>query len=398
MPIQNPEEYDNHANLPEVENSGGLPTLPNGQSIPQYTIVDQTSLDGNKIVDLADPEYGMDAVNLRTLHRTINALELGLTEAQALELIEAQNGAHPRGRGVALRTVYEGTLAQLQALGNTIAGATVYPGAGTNDLESCGVLLLSHDANGITLLPESGVYYLGQSGQYQRAIDFRAGDSYEPGLTFWIDAIDARYEVLDRGAEVAGGFNLRIRLIPRPGEVSGEGVLHSRVTGPDSRAVRLEYSDRFVETNGSLDLSSEVGSAIDAVPGLVSDLANATTQMAVQQGAINSQQSAITAISASLNEARIAFVDGAADVLNGGLSTATLLTTVRAKLAVYQIGHNFAQQSIKMAFYRVTPDNSGEDYSGFWLECQTGMQCLDANNAVVNVPLAGTYILVISKH
>ncbi len=281
----------NHANLPEVQDSVDLPVLPNGLPVPQFTITDQTSLDGNKIVDLADPEYGMDAVNLRTMRRTINALELGITAeqfqaliaetpiselildaggetihnageatlgtdlptwAQVQELVATNTAANSLGRSVALRTVYEGTLAQLQALGTTIAGATVYPGNGTTDLESCGVLLLSRDANGIALLPESGVYYLGTSGQYARAIDFRAGENFEPGLTFWADAIDTRYEVLDRGRDVSNGFDLKIRLSPRPSETTGEGVLHSRPTGNNSSAIRLDFSDRFQAQGGVL--------------------------------------------------------------------------------------------------------------------------------------------------
>jgi hypothetical protein len=398
---------ENSANLPELQDSEDLPTLPNGVSIPQYTIVDQTSLDGNKIVDLADPEYGMDAVNLRTLHRVVNDLPLGLNEAQVREILEEQEHHH-RGRGVAVRTVYEGTLAQLQALGTTIAGATIYPGNGEHDLESCGVLLLSRAANGIALLPESGIYALNQAGQYQRAIHFRAAERFEPGLMIWADAVDSRYEVLDGGIDVPGGFSLSIRLIPRPGETVGEGVLHSRPTGPDSSAIRLEYSERFSETNGELDLSDDVKAAIEAVPGLITDQANTAAQVTVQQGQINTltqtdqaHQQAINALENSLKEIRITFTDGAlSEIFDGPESplTVNLLTTVRAKLAIYQINHSLNRQSVKMTFQKMTPDPNSEEYTGMWLECQTGMQRLDPNTAVVNVPLSGVYVLVLSKH
>ena len=467
------ENHGNHANLPEVQDAADLPILPNGLPIPQYTIVAETSLDGNKIVNLADPEYGMDAVNLRTLRSTINGLELGLTSeqfqaliaetpisdlildaggkmihnageaalgtdlpnwAQVQSLVASNTAASSIGRSVPLRTVYEGTLAQLQALGNTIAGATVFSGNGETDLESCGVLLLSYDANGIALLPESGIYYLSQSGQYSRAVHFRDGEQFEPGLTFWIDAIDARYEVLDRGTNVANGFGLKIRLSPRPSEVAGEGVLHSRPTGSNSSAIRLDFSDQFTANNGILDLAPAVKTAIDTVPGLVTDtarlrtdlnavtstvtavvadVANTASQVAVQQEQIDSVtnfahslENAIDEVNAGLAETRIKFVDGVIVEINDGLyssPTTSLVTTVRAKLAIYQINHNLNFRSVKMLFNRVieriatTADllpNDGE----FWLECQTGMQRLDANAAVVNVPLSGTYVLVISKH
>jgi hypothetical protein len=91
-----------------------------------------------------------------------------------------------------------------------------------------------------------------------------------------------------------------------------------------------------------------------------------------------------------------------------GLSTipmVRLLTTVRAKLSIHQVEHNLNFRSVKMTLHRIIEaasismallptENAGE----FWIEVQTGMQRIDANTSVVNVPLSGTYILVLSKH
>ncbi len=174
-----------------------------------------------------------------------------------------------------------------------------------------------------------------------------------------------------------------------------------------------------------LDLANDAKAAIAAVPGLAQDLAvartdlngvtatvisvigdvaNTAAQVTTQQGQINNlsqanqtQDQTISALTSSLGRTLLKFVDGACTEVITGVGNppiVSLLTTIRAKLAIYQINHFLNFQAVKMVFQRV--DQVGQEE--FLLECQTGMQRLDANNAIVNVPLSGTYVLALSKH
>ncbi len=321
--------------MSHVRSKPARPALPKDEDFVApsilFNIDDNVNMFENLITRLADPLAGDHAVNLRTLQTLaidpvyaelegltdfanavrsdLDAIVPGMNEAQirvllgttplsaflndmggqrirnvgaavadgdALSLGQAVqmfgHGGTGPSRSVAVRAVFEGSLAQLQATGGTIAGFAVTPGTGTNDLQDCGVLLLSTADGQSTLLPESGIYFLATDGTWQRATDYVAAAAYTPGLEVWADISNQRYTFLDAGAAVPGGIQLSIREELPGREASVEGVLHERRGTNGCKIFSLQHSNDFAEVDGSLTLSAENQARLAAIPEIQSDL------------------------------------------------------------------------------------------------------------------------------